>query len=338
MKMAMQRFLCIPVTLFLLFLPALACCLEIEPFRTSNRSPLIQIFGLPAETSPLITSSGHWRVAFSQDIANSYTASSTSAEQILLDGELYRWTLSARYGISDRLELGLELPFVVQGSGFLDSFITDWHNIWGLPQGGRDTAPLSRLNYRYTKNGVSLLDIQHRSGGIADISLLAGYKLFEQQTDTDHDVLALRGQLKLPTGNSANFLGSSGIDMALFLTGSMNRSVEWGTIGTFASLGGMYTGNGRFLAQQQEHLVGFVTAGMGWSPADWISFKLQCSLTSPFYKQSSLSQMGTGTALLTTGGSLKLPGSYLLDIGISEDIAVATAPDVTFHLGLSRAF
>lgn len=336
--MTVQRIFFITVTLYLLFLPSLVCCLEIEPFRTSNRSPLIQIFGLPAETTPALTSSGHWHIGLSQDIASSYTASSTATEHILLDGELYRWTLTARYGINDRLELGLELPFVVQGGGFLDSFIIDWHTIWGLPQGGRDTAPLHRLNYRYTKNGVNLLDIQHTSGGIADISLLAGYKLFEQRTDTDHDMLTLRAQLKLPTGNSASFLGSSGTDMALFLTGSMNRSVEWGTIGTFASLGGMYTGNGRFLKHQQENLVGFATAGMGWSPADWISFKVQSSLTSPFYKQSSLKPLGTGTALLTTGGSLKLPGNYLLDIGISEDIAVATAPDVTFHLGLSRAF
>jgi hypothetical protein len=42
--------------------------------------------------------------------------------------------------------------------------------------------------------------------------------------------------------------------------------------------------------------------------------------------------------MLIGGGALKLPGEYLLDIGVSEDIAVATSPDVAFHLGLSKRF
>jgi hypothetical protein len=94
----------------------------------------------------------------------------------------------------------------------------------------------------------------------------------------------------------------------------------------------------RHLKNQRENFVGFGSTGLGWSPADWVSFKVQCSLTSAFYNQSSLSELGKATALLTTGGTLKLPGNYQLDIGVGEDIAVATAPDVTFHLGLSKKF
>lgn len=100
----------------------------------------------------------------------------------------------------------------------------------------------------------------------------------------------------------------------------------------------MYTSDGDILKNQRENLVGFGNAGLGWSPADWISFKVQCSLTSAFYNQSSLSELSKSSAMLTTGGSLKLPGNYQLDIGVGEDIAVATAPDVTFHLGLSKKF
>lgn len=328
--------------LFILFtlpmLPKTGYALEIEPFRTTNRSPLVQIYGLPAETRSAIIPAGHGQFSLTQDIASIYTKSSTSDEQILLDGELYRWTISGRYGLTDNLELGLELPIVLNGGGFLDGFIVDWHKLWRLPQGGRDTAAKNRLHYSYTKDGIQRLNMQQSTGGIGDISLLAGYKLFEQQTDTDHDTLALRSQLKLPTGDSATLLGSGSTDIALFLTGAMNRKTEWGTIGLFASAGGIYISTGDILKDQQEHLAAFGTGGIGLAPADWISFKVQCNLTSPFYKQSSLSELGKSTALLTTGGTLKLPGNYLLDIGVGEDIAVATAPDVTFHLGLSKQF
>jgi hypothetical protein len=327
------------VMIFLLsLLPLPAHSLEIEPFRTNNRSPLVQIFGLPAETSATLVAAGRWQGSLTQDIANSYSVSNTATEQILLDGELYRWTLAARYGITDNFELGLELPFVLQGGGFLDGFIIDWHSFWGLPQGGRDTAPKNRLNYRYTKNGVQQLAMNHSSGGVGDISLLAGYKLFEQQTGTDHDSLVIRTQLKLPTGDSSRLLGSGSVDLALFLSGSMNRSTEWGTLGIFGSAGAMFASDGDILKDQRENLAGFGAAGLGWSPADWISFKLQCNLNTPLYASSSLPELGQVAALLTIGGTLKFPGNYLLDIGVGEDIAVKTAPDVNVHLGLSKRF
>lgn len=327
-------------SLLILLVPAKGpvSAVEIDPFRTVNRSPLVDIYGLPAETSSTLAAANHWHASLSQDIASIYTTSSSANEQILLDGELYRWTFSGRYGLTDTIELGLELPIVLQGGGFLDGFILDWHDFWGLPQGGRNTAPKDRLHYSYVKDGIQRLNVQQSKGGIGDISLLAAYKLFEQQTETDHDTLALRGQLKLPTGDSSALLGSGSVDFAVFLTGAMNRNTEWGTIGVFASAGGMYISPGNILKDQQENFVGFGAGGLGWSPADWISLKVQCNLTSPFYKQTSLDELGKSTALLTTGGTLKLPDNYLLDIGVGEDILVATAPDVTFHLSLSKQF
>lgn len=333
-----QTSLSLLLALFL-FIPASAAFgLEIQPFRTANRSPVIQVYGLPAETSSALLKSGQWQAGLSQDIASIYSVNSNATEQILLDGELYRWTLAARYGLTDRVELGVELPFVLQGGGFLDSFIIDWHTFFGLPQGGRDTAPKNRLRYHYVKNDVQKLDMTHASGGIGDVSLLAAYRLYDQQTATDHDTIALRSQLKLPTGNSSNLLGSGSIDFSLLLSGAMNRRTEWGTLGVYGAVGGLVTSDGDILSDQRQNLIAFGNAGIGYAPTDWINFKVQADLTTPFYKNSSLAELGKGTSLMTFGGTLKLPGNYLLDIGVAEDIAVATAPDVVFHLGLSKRF
>lgn len=311
--------------------------LEITPFRTVNNNPLTQIYGLPAETSPVLTGSGRWQFGLTQDIASIYSTSKSSSEHILLDGELYRWNLNARYGLSDDLELGLELPVVLQGGGFLDSFIIDWHKAFGLPQGGRDTAPKNRLRYQYSKDGRQLLNMTSSDAGIGDISLLAAYRLFEQRIENDHDALALRAQVKLPSGDSDSLMGSGSVDMALFLTGSMNRSTEWGTLGVYGSAGGMVSSDGSVLAGQRKNLAALGTAGLGWAPASWIAFKVQCNLHTPLFK-SDLTEIGKGSALLTIGGALKLPDDYLLDLGVGEDIAVGTAPDVNFHLGLTRRF
>lgn len=331
------KLLVLPLLVLLAAAEVRAEPLEITPFRIANNNPLAQIYGLPAETSPVLTGSGKWQFGLTQDIASIYSASDSSSEHILLDGELYRWNLSARYGLGDSVELGLELPFIVQGGGFLDSFIIDWHKAFGLPQGGRDIAPKNRLRYQYSKDGRQLLNMTRSTGGIGDISLLAAYRLFEQKTGQDHDAVALRAQVKLPSGDTGNLMGSGSVDTALFLTGSMNRSTEWGMLGVYGSVGGMVSSDGSVLAGQRKNLAALGSAGLGWAPASWIAFKVQGNLHTPLFK-SDLSEIGNNSALITFGGTLKLPDGYLLDLGVGEDIAVGTAPDVNFHLGLTRRF
>lgn len=330
----------IPLLLFVLFVlsSAPAAGLEIEPFRTANQNPLVHGYGLPAERTSQLLPSGTWTAVVTQDVASIYSSSSSDTEQLLLDGEQYRWALTGKYALSDRLELGLELPVIHQSGGFLDSMIIDWHNLWGLPQGGRDSAQNNRLTYRYSKDGSQRLNVTDTSTGVGDISLLAAYRLFDQHQDRDHDAVAIRAQLKLPTGNSDSLHGTGSTDLALFLTGATNRATEWGTLGVYGSAGGMFSSDGDLLSEQRENLIGFGSAGIGWSPTSWIAFKAQLDLNTAFYRDSSLDELSKTALMLTLGGTLQLADNYLLDIGLSEDLTVAAAPDVTFHLGLSARF
>ena len=318
--------------------PVFAADMIITPFRTINQSPLVQIFGLPAETVATITPVGRFSFSLTQDIANNYSVSATPREKILLDGESYRWALAARYGIGERFEVGLELPYILYGGGFLDSFIIDWHNTFGLPQGGRNAAPKNRIRYSYSKDGIQKLRMDNPGSGIGDISLTSGMQLYDVRDEDSHDSLALRASFKLPTGDSGSLRGSGSTDFALSLCGSMNNFTEWGSLGVFGSFGAMAMTDGNVLRDQQKNLVGFGTAGLGWGPAGWISFKIELKANTPMYRGSSLDELSSNAFMLVSGGTLKLPGDYLLDIGVSEDVAVSTAPDVALHLGLSKQF
>jgi hypothetical protein len=319
-------------------IPCLASDMEIAPFRTVNQSPLVRIFGLPAQSDAALAPAGRVTASLTQDIASNYTLSKTAREQIILDGESYRWTLAARYGIGQHFEAGIEIPYLLDGGGFQDSFIIEWHKAFSLPQGGRESAAKNRLNYSYTKDGVQKLKMDHAGSGIGDISLTGGMKLYETRDNDHHDSLALRAALKLPTGDSASLQGSGSTDLALSLCGSMNNFTEWGSLGLFGSAGGLAMTDGRVLRDQQQNLVGFGTVGLGWGPAEWISFTVQLNGNTAFYRGSSLDELSKNSLMLVTGGAIRLPGDYRLDIGVSEDVAVATAPDVAFHLGLSRQF
>lgn len=312
--------------------------MAITPFRTVNQSPLAQIYGLPGETGADIVGSGLVMLALTQDVSSNYTVSSNAREQIALDGETYRTTLYARYGFMPRWEVGIEIPYIVQGGGFLDSFIVDWHKAFGLPQGGRESAPKDRLSYRYRKDGIQKLKMEQSGSGIGDMSLAAGFGLYEYRDDASHDLLALRAALKLPTGDSSSLRGSGGTDFMLQMCGSMTHFSEWGSLGVFGSAGGVVMSDGDVLRDQRNNLAGFGTLGLGWGPASWISFKVQLNGNTPLYRGSSLDELSGSSLMLVSGGALRLPGNYLLDIGVSEDVAVATAPDVSFHLGLIKRF
>ena len=334
----MTRVSMILLVIFLYSGVCTAADMEITPFRTANQRPIVQIFGLPADSSAVVTPAGRIAVSLTQDVASEYTVAQTSRESIVLDGESYRWTFGASYGIGTRFEAGIEIPYVLSGGGFLDRFIVDWHTAFNLPQGGRDSALRNRINYSYTKDGVRKLAMNHAGSGIGDITLNGAFNIYETADSGAHDRLALRGGVKLPTGESGSLRGSGSTDFSLSLNGSMNNFTEWGSLGVFASLGGLAMTSGDVLPDQQNNLAGFGTVGLGWGPAEWLSFKLQLNGHTALYHGSSLTELAGNSLMLVVGGAVKLPDNCLLDIGVSEDVAVATAPDVAFHLGLRKSF
>ena len=312
---------------------------EITPFYTFNQSPLVQIFGLPPAERARILPPGHGEGTLVLDVANDFAHNTNglTVESILLDGESYRTTLAFRYGIAKGIEGGIDIPIVGYGGGFLDGFIEGWHDFFALPQGGRKEAPRNRLLFDYGKNGSELLRIDDSSFGVGDLRLSGGLQLYDDGSRNPR-TLALRATLKLPTGDSHRLHGSGGTDLAVWLTGSDDYGLSWGHLGLFGAVGGMATSDGDVLRGQRRNMVGFGTLGIGWSPDEVIAFKTQLSGHTPFYRDSALKEV-TGYALqLLIGGTIAFSERTALDIGVSEDVAVNTSPDVAFHLALSRRF
>ncbi len=96
--------------------------------------------------------------------------------------------------------------------------------------------------------------------------------------------------------------------------------------------------DGQILRDQQRHWVGFGGLGVGWSPLRWLALKIQTNAHTPFYSDSDLRELNAVSAQLTVGGTLAFSDRTTLDLGVTEDIIVATAPDVVFHLNLRMKF
>ncbi|MDH4008648.1 MAG: DUF3187 family protein, partial [Desulfuromonadales bacterium] len=130
-----------------------AWSLEIAPFQIRNFSPTALIHGLSIAETPRLLLAGTSSLSTSFDMANNASLSTRKNEQILFDGESYIATLGLRYGLTDTLQLGIDLPWVWHSEGFMDSFISDWHDFFGLPNGDRDDLKNDQLDYLYSRRG-----------------------------------------------------------------------------------------------------------------------------------------------------------------------------------------
>ena len=323
--------------LALLLLPRPGHGTDITPFSSRNQSPLVQIFGLPAAGDAAVLPAGTFSAILAADVSSNNARDASAHESILLDGEGYRFALALRYGIAAGFEGGIDIPYVGQGGGIFDDFIIGWHDFFSLPQGGRKGDPRNRLLYSYTKDGANRLLINDSDFGLGDITLSGGMQLYHDGAENPRAV-ALRASLKLPTGASSALHGSGSTDFALWLTASDNYRLSLGHFTLFGAAGGMVMGDGDILPEQQKNLAGFGTFGFGWSPAKWIAFKVQASGHTPFFSGSELRELSESALQVVVGGTLAFSPKTSLDIGVSEDLAVNTTPDVALHLALRRLF
>ena len=206
----------------LLAAPGVAPAVEIIPFQTRNQNPLIQIFGLPSLGDARVLPPGKFAAGLFFDMASSYTASGNATESLLLDGESYRFNFILKGGLPEGFEAGIELPWLAYGGGTIDGFIEDWHRFFGLPDGGRSSAPNNRLRYQYARNGVPRLDIRDDHSGIGDLMFTAGWQFYGDAKSPQ--AASLRAAVKIPTGDSAVLTGSGSTDISLWAIGRSDHT------------------------------------------------------------------------------------------------------------------
>jgi len=312
-----------------------ALAVDVYPFDTFNQSPLVQIYGLPAPGRPKVLRPGESEFGVGCDLANNFAHDANDRESVFLDGETVRTTFAIAHGFSGGYEAGLELPVLYQGGGFLDGFIEGWHSFFGLYNGTRGSEPKNRLLYQYIENGTPRIRETRSSAGIGDLRLTGASQLYRQNGSD----VALRGMLKVPTGDSASLFGSGSTDLSLWISAGHDFPFQnYGHAAVFGSSGLLAKTRGDVLSDQERPLVWFGNVGAGWSPNDYLVLKLQVSSHTPFYRGSDLVELNGIVTQLTYGATVAFCAKTSLDFGMSEDIAIDRSPDTTFHLALSRKF
>ena len=317
-----------------------------EPFATANRNPFALITGLPAAQSAVLLADGRSRFLLNTEWANTATRSARADQQVVIDGETRRTAIGWDYGSGRQPEdssgaglrgqlqrratslwqFGIELAWVDHSGGQLDGFIEDWHDTFGLPNGERDDYPADVLEYRY-RDRRETLALTDSVSGRGDLRLKLARRL--------NDRRSIHASLKLPTGDADRLTGSGGSELTLaFHHSDYDWRQWWGdSWHVHGSIGVLVSERGDVLAARREPLTAFGSSTLVWQWSPQLALKAQLDLHSRLY-DSDLRELGRGSAQLVLGGSWQVTPQWVLDLAVSEDIAVETAPDVVFQFTL----
>jgi len=291
-----------------------------------NESALARGFALPALGELSIPEPGQYSRQFDLDLVNEFFLGQNPSEQMEVDGETVRLAWHFLYGMAPGWNVGVTLPYYIVGGGFMDSSIEGWHRAFGLPNANREARPHNQINYNYTRNGQTLLDAHSSGQGIGDVRVEGGHALTEG--------LALRAQLKLPTGRAGLLLGNKAYGGALWIDYALPFDIASRFEG-YASAGVDYTGKGDVLPELQRNFVPFGGVGLSCRLFSNLAAEVQFAVHGPLYKDSDLAPLKRLGSPLSFGVNYKFSPQIELDVLMQEDTSVYASPDFVLHFAVA---
>lgn len=184
-----------------------------RPLASRNQMPFSLMFAYltPDRAGTLSPGANHLELSF--DYSNIIQGQESDTELIRLDAEYLRTLVGMRRGFRRGVELGISIPFYLYYGGFLDSFVSSFHQTFGFPNLLRGHTPDGLVDLRYWRGPNLLLQDDHSFGAVGDVSLDVKKRVLER----GHTALAVRGIVKLPTGRPDTFSGSGATDFGVGL-------------------------------------------------------------------------------------------------------------------------
>jgi hypothetical protein len=294
------------------------------PLPLHNQSALARGFALPAIGQDAVLGSGQSAAAARFDLTSEYHTQAEGAESVVLDGEADLLTLAWRRGLAAGWEWSAEPPLLHQGGGFMDGAIENWHDFWGLPQGGRPEAPQDRFLFQYVRNGQTLLDVRGGGSRLGDAKLGLGWQAAPW--------LAVRGEAKLPTGKQADLSGGV-LGAALWLDAAL--PFDAGSIFSgFASAGVSINDDSEVLDDLREPFVVFGGGGLAARIGPQFAVLAQAYAHSALYRGPELDPFRAALQL-SLGVRWHASERLSFDLAVQEDPIVSSSPDFSLHFGVS---
>lgn len=298
------------------------------PFPLRNFNPLQQlVLSMPADRAAVLapgTLDVRLELAETAAIYNEAPPSDASAQ---VKFETLRNGLFLRYGVTSRLEVGVEIPVLYRWTGFMEGAIQAVERATTGLSPAR--SALNHVNYAYniTRNGQQIVNGTKGALGFGDTMLQAKYELFKETSSMP--ALSLRTAVKLPTGDEDEFFGSGSPDFGLGLAVEKALGGRWVLHG---NLNGVYP-TGRIAGLPlTPTITGIAAAEYLWS--DNLSLTLQFDYYTTPFRHVGLEVFDKGVTEIAAGFSYHFAQHWLWQVYAIENVDFITGGAADFTVGV----
>ncbi len=302
------------------------------PLKVRNLSPVTQLYGMPRMSGAEIVS-GYIEATFNIEAANNFQSDLRAGTFAFFDGETYVASYRLRGGWGERFEWGAELPWVVHTGGGLDGLVDEFHELFGLPDGERSLAPRGRLDYFIRSGPEVYADFSDSRRALGDVRGFLGYQVFADEARA----FAIRGQVKLPTGNVEDLSGSEGLDVSLWGEYEHGFTLSQRTVRLTLGGGITYLGEGELAPEDQESYMWIGHLGLQIPLHPRVEFHAQLDAHTAMLDTGN-PLVADGGVLGTLGGRIGITKRLWMDVGIIEDLENESASDVVFQVLFGAKF
>ncbi|MCW5799015.1 MAG: hypothetical protein LZF60_310216 [Nitrospira sp.] len=268
-------------------LPLLAGAEGFGPFPVRNFQALDQlVLAMPGERAAVLRK-GDFDIRL--EAANTATIARDQEEQadVTMKFETVRAALFLRYGLTDRLEIGVEVPGYHRYRGFMEE------PILGVERGTTGISPARKAlretayAFNISNGGRTMFQGANGATGLGDISFYGKYQLLKETSTLP--ALSFRVGVKAPTGDADQVFGSGHPDAGIGL--ALDKTFATGWI-VYANLNGVFPTGQIAGLDLQPVISGLVAVEYLWT--EKFSITAQFDYYSPPFH-------GTGTRVLDKG-------------------------------------
>lgn len=239
--------------------------------------------------------------------------------------ETLRSALFFRYGVTDRLELSLEIPTIYRYRGFMEGAIEAVERATTGLSGPRGRLDGTGFVFDVTQNGRTLFSGGDGDLGLGDLSLVAKWQATEERGAWP--TTAFRFGLKLPTGDDERVFGSGHVDMGLGLALEKALATRWIA---YVNLNGVFP-TGTVSGLSLHPIFSSVTAvEYLWTPR--FSLVLQFDYYSTPFSDTGLEMLDRGVTEITAGFNYRLRDHILWQVYGVENVDFITDSAADFTL------
>jgi len=289
------------------------------PLQVRNQFPIF----VPLDPPFFETAAVQDSASVSLTHSSVYVTQQSAAWKINMDLELTELAIRLKKRLNDRLEIGLEVPFLRPTEGFLDRPLENFHNALGTGDYGRHERPYNTFLYEVMYQGKPVILPESDKSGIGDTRLT-----LKQQITYSSPMVSLMGSLELPTGDAKTGYGNGSYDGSLAVLVDIDLGK---TYRVYGNAGAVFPG--ALKGYQTIPMRTSYFAGLGAEAAWWDHFSIivQTLVASSPYPNTGIRQVDSTGVLLVFGGRYS-SGPRSLEFSLTEDPTTAGAPDFIVNM------